>query len=213
MFRARYRGDLNTLRFLQPKFIEVGNYAAALLCLDPAFLPSLPPPGTSTVDYGAGLSLHLAYFELLVRLKREDCLEAGSMRQKVFAFQPCQDDRFFVPANSLLYPALPLDGVQEKDGCIVTHEELRRTLDCEIPEYIGRRAKQQNNTYRKRLGAIPCLRMVVNGECTNPGCQSQHLEPERITASWFNGRVHHILREIQILNLAGFHSKGVILCV
>jgi hypothetical protein len=216
MFKARYRSDFKTLRLLQPKFIEVGNYSAALLCLDLAFVPSLqvPPPGTSTVDYGPELSLHLAYFELLVRLKREDCLDAGSIRQKVFAFQPCQDDRFFVPANSFLYLVSPkLDGVQEKDGCIVTHEELRRTLDREIPDYIHFRAKQQNNTYRRRLGAIPCLRMVVNGDCTNPDCQSQHLGPEKITASWFNGRIHHILREIQILNLAGFNFKAVILCV
>ncbi|KAF9647525.1 hypothetical protein BDM02DRAFT_3187952 [Thelephora ganbajun] len=212
MFRARHKGDFEALRVLYPQFIEAENYAAALLCLDLTFIPTLPPHGVAIVDAESELSFHLAYFELLDRLRREDRLDSGSMRQKVFAFQPREDDRFFIPANSFLRAVfIPKpDIAQEKGGCVVTHEELRHTLDREIPEYIYLRAKQQHNTYRRRLGAAPCLMMVARGECPKPDCQFQHIRPERITASWFNARIRSVLMEIRILNLAGFHPKGVI---
>ena len=142
-------------------------------------------------------------------------MNAGSVRQKVLAFQPRQDDRFFIPANSFLHTVFmsKADTVQEKGGSVVTHEELRRVLDHEIPDYIRLRAKQQNNAYRKRLGAAPCLAMVTRGDCSKADCQFQHLRPEKITASWFNARVQLVLKEIRILNLAGFHPIGAIVCV
>ena len=164
------------------------------------------------IDPGHDLSFHFTYFELLDRLRREYDLDPGSVRQKVFAFQPRQDDRFFIPANSFLHAIFmpKADTVQEKGGCVVTHEELRRVLDHEITEYIRFRAKQQNNAYRKRLGAAPCLTMVTRGDCPKADCQFQHLRPEKITAGWFNSRVRFVLKEIQILNLAGFHPVGAI---
>ena len=163
------------------------------------------------VDHGPDLSFHLTYFELLDRLRRESPLDAGSIRQKVFAFQPRQGDRFFVPANSLLHALFMsrADIVQEGGGCVVTHEELRHVLDWKIPDYIRLRGKQQNDAYRRRLGASPCL-MVTRGECKRADCQFQHLRPEQITVDWFNSRVRLVLKEIQILNLAGFHHLGVV---
>lgn len=215
MFRARHNADFKTLRALHPKFIGVGNYSAALLCLDPIFAPTLPQQGAPTVDPGPEISFHSAYFELLDHLRRDDRLDADSVRQKVFAFQPVQDDRFFVPANSFLHAILisKPDTTQEKGGCVVTHEELRRVLDGEIHDYIRLRAKQQHNAYRRRLGAAPCLTMVARGECPKGDCQFQHLRPEKMTVSWFNARVRLVLKEIRILNLAGFHPPGVITCV
>jgi len=105
------------------------------------------------------------------------------------------------------------DIVQEKGGCVVTHEELRRALDHKIPDYIRLRGKQQNDAYRRRLGAAPCLTMITRGDCPKADCQFQHLRSEKITAAWFNARVRLVLKEIQILNLAGFHPMGAILCV
>ena len=216
MFRARYKADFNTLRVLHPKFTRAKNYSAALMCLDSAFTSTLPRQGAPTTgDPGPELLLHFAYFELLDRLRREDSLDAGSIRQMVFAFQPRQDDRFFIPANSLLHAVfLPRsDTVQEKGGCVVTHEELRRVLDHEILEYTRLRAKQQNNAYRRRLGAAPCLTMVMKGDCPKSDCHLQHIRPEKITVGWFNARIRLVLTEIQILNLAGFHPLGAILYV
>ncbi|KAF9641871.1 hypothetical protein BDM02DRAFT_3264649 [Thelephora ganbajun] len=112
------------------------------------------------------------------------------MRQRVFAFQPREDDRFFIPANSFLRAVFvpKPDIAQEKGGCVVTHEELRRTLDREISEYIHLRAKQQHNTYRRRLGAAPCPTVVTRDECPKPDCQFQHIRPEEETTGWFNAR-------------------------
>ena len=215
MFKARHEARFKTLRFLHPKFIEVENYSAALLCLDSIFPSTLPQQGAPTVDMEPDLSFHFTYFELLDRLRREDRLDAGSVRQRVFAFQPCQDDRFFIPANSFLHTVFVrgLVTMQEEDGCIVTHEELRGVLDREIPDYIRFRAKQQHNAIFRRLGAAPCLTTVARGDCKKTDCQLQHLRPQKITASWFNARVRLVLKEIQILNLANFHPMGVIVCV
>ena len=215
MFKARYETDSKTLRVLHPKFIRAKNYPAALMCLDSAFASTLPSQGAPPTDPGPDLRLHFAYFELLDRLRREDSLDTGSIRQKVFAFQPREDDRFFVPANSFLHTIFLSrpDAMQEKGGCVVTQEELTRILDREIPEYIRLRAKQQNNAYRKRLGATPCLTMATKGECPKVDCQFQHVRPEKMTVSWFNARIQFVLTEIQILNLADFHPKGAILCV
>ena len=215
MFRARHEADFKTLRALYPKFIRAKNDSAALLCLDPIFIPSLPLRGAATVDPERELTLHLAYFELLDRLWREVLLDAESFRRKVFGFQPRQDDRFFVPANTFFHVVFAPnpDAVQENDGYVVTHEELRRALDSRISEYICLRAKEQNNAYRRRLGVAPCLTMVARGECLKPECQFQHFQPEKITVGWFNTRIQLVLKELQILNLAGFHRKGVILCV
>ena len=214
MFRARHNSDFKILRALHSGFIGVKNYSAALLCLDPIFTSTLPPQGAPTVDPEPQISFHFDYFKLLDFLRREDRLYAGSVLQKVFAFQPRQDDRFFIPVNTFLHPVFvpEPDAVQEK-GCVVTHEELRRVLDREIQGYIHLRAKQQHDAYRRRLGATPCLAMVVRGECVKAECQFQHLRPEMITVGWFNARVRLVLREIQILHLNGFHPKGVILCV
>lgn len=184
------------------------------MCLDSAFTSTLPPQGVPIANPEPELILHFTYFELLDRLRREDCLDTGSIRQKVFAFQQREDDRFFIPANSLLHAVFisKPDATQEKRGCVVTHEELRRVLDHEIREYTYLRAKQQNNAYRKRLGAAPCL-ATMKGECMKPDCQLQHIRPDKMTADWFNARIQLVLTEIQILNLAGFHPQGAILCV
>ena len=215
MFGARHQADFKTLRALHLKFIAAENYSAALLCLDPVFTSTLPLQGSQTVDPELDLSLHFTYFDLLDRLRREDRLDAGSIRQRVLAFQPRQDDRFFIPVNGFLHAVFALrpDTVQEKGGCIVTHEELRHVLDRKIADYIHLRAKQQHSAYRGRLGTTPCLTMVALGECKRVGCRFQHLRPERITVGWFNARVLLVLKEIRILNLAGFRPKGVILCV
>ena len=217
MFRARHTADFKTLRDLYPKFVRAKNHSAALMCLDSTFTSTLPRQGVPTIDSSPELLLHFTYFELLDRLRREDSLDTGSIRQKVFAFQPREDedDRFFIPANNFLHVVFisKPDTAQEKGGCVVTHEELRRVLDYEIPEYTRLRAKQQNNAYRKRLGVPPCLTMVAKGGCPKPDCQLQHIRPEKITADWFNTRIRLVLMEIQILNLAGFYPTGVILCV
>jgi len=185
------------------------------MCLDPIFTPTLPPQGASVVNHGPDLSFHFAYFELLDHLRREYSLDADSVRQKVFAFQKRPDDRFFIPANTFLHAGFvsKTDIVQEKGGCVVTHEELRRVLDYKIPDYVRLRGKQQNDAYRRRLGAAPCLTMITRGDCPKADCQFQHLRSEKITAAWFNDRVQLVLKEIQILNLAGFHPIGAIMCV
>lgn len=216
MFRARHNADFKTLRALHLKFIGVGNYPAALLCLDPVFASTLPLRGSPAADPEPGLSFHFAYFELLDRLRRDDRLDAGSVRQMVFAFQPREDNQFFIPTNTFLHGVFILkpDTMQDMGGCVVTHEELRRVLDREIPDYISLRAKQQHNAYRRRVGAAPCLTMAALGECKKKAdCQFQHLRPEQITVGWFNASVQLVLKEIRILNLAGFRPKGVILCV
>jgi hypothetical protein len=172
------------------------------LCLDPTFTSTLPPHSVTPVDPGPELLLHFAYFELLDRLRREDRLDPGSMRQKVFALQSRENDQFFIPAESLLRVGRGL----------ITHEKLRRVLNHEIPEYIYLRAKQQHTAYRRKLGSYPCMTMVTRGECSRPGCQFQHIRPEEMTVSWFNARIRSVLLEIRILNLAGFRPKGVIMC-
>ena len=218
MFRARLDSDFNTLRSLHSHFIQTENHPAALLCLDPTFMSTLPQQGILTADPGPELSLHFSYFELLDRLRREGSLNPGSMRQKVFAFQSRESDRFFVPINCFLYAVFAprQETVQEKDGCVVAHEELRRVLELEISDYIHLRAKNQHRAYRRRLATDPCLAFVARGEyseCSRRDCQFQHIRPEKMTISWFNARIRSVLMEIRILNLAGFHSKGVILCV
>ena len=209
MFRARHESNSETLRSLHPLFMQAGNYPAALLCLDPTFILTLPQ-GIITVDPGPDLLLHFTYFQLLDRLRREDHLDSGSMRQMVFAFRSREDDRFFIPTNSFLHTILAPQG---QGGCVVTHEELRRVLNREIPEYILLRAKQQHNAYRRRLGSDPCLTMATRGDCPRQDCQFQHTRPEEMTVSWFNARIRSVLREIQILNLTGFHPKSVIMFV
>lgn len=216
MFKGRHKADFQTLRALYPKFIKDEHWSAVLLCLDPIFASTLPAKGVPTVaDPGPDLSLHLTYFELLDRLRREDCLDTDSIRQRVFAFQPRKDDRFFIPKNSFLHEVfLPNpDAAQERDDCIVTHEELRRALEEKISVFIHDRAKWQHNVYRRRLGTIPCTTYLTRGECRKADCQYQHLRQEKITAEWFNSRVQLVLTEIRILNLAGFHPTGVIMCV
>ena len=212
MFRARHEDDFKTLQFLHPRFTQAENCAAALLCLDPTFFSTLPPQGTATVDHGPNLLLHFTYFELLDRLRREDLLDPGSMRQKVFAFQSHEDGKFFIPANSFLHTVVEPgpETAQEQGGLVITHEELGRVLDREIPEYIRLRAKQQHAAYCRRLGSHPCMGVVIRGECSREDCQLQH---SKMTVSWFNARVRSVLMEIQILNLAGFHPKSVIMCV
>lgn len=215
MFRARYNSDSKTLCSLHPQFIKAKNYPAALLCLDQTFSSTLPLHGTAVVDPGPAISLNFAYFELLDRLRREDNLDPGSMRQKIFAFQTREDDRFFIPTNSFLHIVFSLkpDALQEKGGCIVTHQELKHALDREIPEYIRLRAKDQHNAYRRKLGADPCIPMATRGECSKQDCPFQHIRPEKITAAWFNARVRSVLTEIRLLNLTGFHPRGVIVFV
>ena len=215
MFRARHKGDFKTLRSLHTNFVGSMNYPAGLMCLDSAFASTLPLQGAPAVNPRPELLIHFSYFELLDRLRREDSLDTGSIRQKIFAFQPHQDDQFFVPANTFLHTIFlsKPDTVQEKGGCVVTHEELRRVLDYEIPEYMRLRAKQQNNAYRRRLGAAPCLAAVTGGGCPKQDCQLQHIRPEKMTVGWFNDRIRLVLLEIQILNLAGFHPLGAIQCV
>ena len=215
MFRARHEGDFKTLHFLHPQFIQAGDYAAALLCLDPTFISTLPLHGATTMDHGPELSLHFAYFELLDRLRRGDRLDPGSMRQKIFAFRPREDDRFFVPTDSYLYKVFTSgsETLRGEEGYVVTHEELRRTLDREIPEYIHLRAKEQQNVYRRRLRFDPCMAMATRGECSGRDCKSQHIRPDQMTVSWFNARIRSVLMEIQILNLAGFRFKGIFTCV
>ena len=218
MFIARREADVQILRSLHPEFIKDGHWSAALLCLDLIFASTLPAKGTSTVaGPGPDLSLHLAYFELLDRLRREDCLETGSIRQRVFAFQPREDDRFFIPTNSFLHSKIFLpnpDAAQERADCIVTHEELRCALEEGVPVFIRNRAKLQHDIYHKRLITIPCIPYMARGDCRKAdSCQYQHLRQEQITAEWFNARVRLVLTEIRILNLAGFHPKGVIMCV
>jgi len=197
---------------------------AALLCLDRVFASTLPAtPGALTADPGPELSLHLAYFGLLDRLRREDCLDTGSIRQKVFAFQPRQDNRFFIPTNSFLHTVFlsKPDTVCEDGGLVVAHEELRRALDHEIPVFIHDRAKEQHNAYRRTLGAAPCLTYMIRGECRTwdrkqdqkKDCQFQHLRPDEMTVEWYNTRVQSVMMEMRILNLAGFYPKGVILYV
>jgi len=236
MFKARHKDEFQTLRVLHPKFIKEGNYSAALLCLDRVFASTLPTTqGALTADPGPELSLHLGYFELLDRLRREDCLDTGSIRQKVFAFQPRQDDRFFIPTNTFLHTVFlsKPDTVREDGGFVVAHEELRRALDHEIPVFIHDRAKEQHNAYRRRLGTAPCLTYMIRGECRTrdrqqdrkqdlrrdrkqdqkKDCQFQHLRPDEMTVEWFNTRVQSVMMEMRILNLAGFYPKGVILYV
>ena len=215
MFKARHDEDFKTLCVLHPQFIRAKNYPAALLCLDLAFNSTLPSQDGATVDPGPELPLHLTYFELLDLLRREDSLDPGSMRQKVFAFQPREDDRFSVPENGFLHRifATRLGIVQENGGCVIAHEELRRALNFEISEYIRVRARQQHNAYRRKLGADPCMGMVTKGECTRNDCHYQHIRPEKMTVSWFNTRIQSVLTEIRILNLTGFHPEGVIVYV
>ena len=215
MFRARHDEDFQTLRFLHSQFVQTKNYPAALLCLDLAFDSTLPSQGDAMIDPGPELSLHFAYFELLDLLRQEDSLDPGSMRQKVFAFRPHEDGRFFIPEKGFLYKVFATRPgiVQENGGCVVDHEELKRVLDHEIPEYIRFRAQQQHNTCCRKLGADPCILMVTRGECTRHDCQLQHTRPKKMAASWFNARVQSVLTEIRILNLAGFHPKGVIVYV
>ncbi|KAF9778765.1 hypothetical protein BJ322DRAFT_1114103 [Thelephora terrestris] len=205
MFRARHNEDLETLRILHPLFIQAGNYPAALLCLDPIFASTLPLQGVTAVDYGPELLLHFAYFQLLDRLRREDRLNPGSMRQKIFAFRSPEDDRFLIPARSFLHAVI---APQRQGDCTVTHERLSRVLDREIPEYIHLRAKRQHDAYRWKLGGVPCMTMATRGECSRQDCQFRH---EKITVYWFNSRIRSVLMEIRILNLTGFHPKGVII--
>ena len=216
MFKARHDKDFKTLCFLHPQFVQTRDYPAALLCLDLAFDSTLPSQSNPRVDPGPELPLHFAYFGLLDLLRREDSLATGSMRQKVFAFQPREDDRFFVPENVFLWHKIfaTRPGIaQESGGCVVAHEELRRVLHHEIPEYIGIRAKQQHDACRRKLGTDPCMVMVTRGECTRHDCQFQHPRPEKMTGNWFNARVQSVLMEIRILNLTGFHPKGVVVYV
>lgn len=236
MFKARHKDEFQTLRVLHPKFVKEGNYSAALLCLDRVFASTLPATqGALTADPGPDLSLHLTYFELLDRLRREDCLDTKSICRKVFAFQPRQDDRFFIPTNSFLHTVFlsKPDTVREDGGFVVAHEELRRTLDHEIPVFIHDRAKEQHSAYRRRLGAAPCLTYMTRGECRTQDrkqdrkqdlrrdrkqdqkkdCQFQHLRSDEMTVEWFNTCVQSVMMEMRILNLAGFCPKGVILYV
>ena len=215
MFRARYKGDFQTLHFLHSYFIQAENHPAALLCLDPTFTSTLPQHSAPAIDPGPELSLNFAYFELLDRLRRGDDLNPGSMRQKIFAFQSREDDRFFISTNSYLHTVFAprSDTAHEKGGCVVTHEELKRTLDHKISEYIHLRATQQHNAYRRRLGADPCMTMVIRGECSRKECKFQHIQPEKMTANWFNARIRSVLMEIRILNLAGFRFRGFFTCV
>ena len=216
MFEAIGRVDRASLRTLANTFIGMGNDTSALLCLDHVFssfpkLRNLPLAELQTL-----LSLYLDYIRLLNKLRRDESLAQGSNRQKLFGFQVLGKNRYLVPQFSILHGQFTKkSGSSRKnaDGYTCGYDELRLGIVELVSSRISDRTKIQNNTCRDVQGFSPCLRMLIQKRC-NPqkekgSCILQHIQPEELTIDWYHTRLHLILLQFRILDLARYDGLDV----
>ncbi|KAF9642213.1 P-loop containing nucleoside triphosphate hydrolase protein, partial [Thelephora ganbajun] len=164
MFQAIRRADRVALRTLSKTFIGTGNNPAALLCLDHAFSSTLNLRDLSLVEIQALLSLYLDYIRLLDKFLRDESLAKGSNHQRLFGFQPLEENRYLVPKRTLLHGKLANQsglGGQSTEGYRCGFDELRRGIVHIIKSRISDRTKIQNDACCDVHEFAPCLQSLI----------------------------------------------------
>ena len=209
MFRAIRHADYASLCTLAKTFIGMGNDPAALLCLDHGFSSPLELQNLPLSEVETLLSLYFDYIRLLNKLLRDDSLAQGSNHQRLFGFQALGENRYLTPRRSILYEKL-IDlsdsGKRSMDGYTCDSDELRRGIIQLISSRISDRTGTQDDACRDVHGFLPCLHFLVEKKCDSSNgegsCTFQHVQPEQLTADWYNARLRLILLQFQILNSA-----------
>jgi hypothetical protein len=216
MFQAIQRADHATLRTLAETFIGTGNNVAALLCLDHVFSSAFELKTLQLTEIQGSLSLYLHYIRLLNKVSREGSLSAGSAYQRLFGFQVLGTGRYLVPKRSLLHEKLTGQsgsGGKSTDGYKCGVDELRGAIRDIIKTRIRDRTAAQNSACREVGGFLPCLQLLIQGNCSPPEgqqpCASQHIHPEQLTVDWYHTRLCLILLQFKILDTAGYFAPDV----
>ena len=213
MFKAIQRVDHASLRTLAKTFIGMENDPAALLCLDHAFSSPLELQNLPFSEVETLVSLYFDYIRLLNRFLRDDSLVQGSNHQRLFGFQVSGENRYLVPKHCILHEKLTSRPSSSKKGHACGSDDLRRGIIQLISARISDRTKTQNDTCHDVRGFLPCLHLLVEKKCDPPNgegtCPFQHIQPEQLTADWYNAHLRLILLQFQILNLARCENLDV----
>ena len=216
MFEAIERADRARLRTLAKTFIGTGSDPAALLCLDHIFSPPAKLQNLSFVEIRASLSLYLDYIRLLNELLDDESLDRGSNRQRLLGFQILEGGRYLVPGHTILHEKLTGQSGSSREGVdeyTCGFDKLRRGIVQLIKSRISDRTEIQNGACRDVQGFSPCLQLLVEKKCDSisgeGSCAFQHIQPEQFTVDWYHARLHLILLQFQILNLARYDNSVV----
>ena len=216
MFRAIQHADHTTLRTLARRFIKTRSEPIALLCLDHAFSSAFELRGLSFAEIQELLSLFLDYIRLLNKFRGDDSLTEGSNHQRLFGFQILGENRYLIPGHTFLYEELTSQsGPSGKSGEYTCgYEELRRVIVQLISSRIYNRTEIQNGACHIVHGFSPCLYLLVRNECNRPEeigpCTFYHIQREQLTVDWYHTRLHLILLQFQILDLARYREFYVV---
>ena len=217
MFKAIQRADHASLRTLAKTFIGAGNDPAALLCLDHVF--SSPPKlrNLPLLEVQALFSLYLDYIHLLNKFLHDESLVQGSNHQRLFGFQVLGDDHYLVPRHIILHEKLTDgsgSGGKSVDGYGCGYDELSQGIVQLIKSRVSDRTEIQNKACCDLHGFLPCLSLLVEGECNPPKgdgpCTFQHIQPEKLTVDWYHARLRLVLLQFQILDTAQYHDSDVV---
>ena len=204
--------DIVQLRRLAFNFLRRSNSAAALVCLDHVFSRAPSLRKATLMETESLLSLYLTYVRQLDQLWRDCRLSEGSNRQKVFAFDMQQEDRYLVPKNTFIHGKVSAARGIVNDPppeYVCSHEELGRITSNAILRHIESRVKTQEYACHETRGFSPCLYTLIGRICSNEHCPFQHIQPNAITSEWFHARLRFLLLEFQILRLAQLFDKRV----
>ena len=219
MFQAIGHADHTTLRALAKTFTGAGNDLFALLCLDHVFSSPLELRHLQHFEVQELLSLYLDYIRLLNKFSRDDSLSNGSNNQRLFGFRFLGGARWLVPKRTLLHGKLTSrsgSGKQGTGGHECGFDDLRRAVIEIIRSRIHDRTKVQNNACCEVQGFLPCLKLLVQGECSpsdgEEPCTSQHLQQGQLTLDWYHTRLRLILLQFKILDTARYFDPHVVKC-
>ena len=216
MFQAIRHGDHATLRTLAKTFSETNNDIAALLCLDHAFSSPLKLQGLSSSEVQALLSLYFDYVCLLKKFQRDGSLTKGSNNQKLFGFKVQGENRLLVPENTLLHGKINRKSASSKKGVSghkCSSDEVRQGITDIIKSRVRDRTNMQRRACHNVHGFALCSQLFLRENCSPPGgdgsCAFQHLRAEDLTVDWYQSRLHVILLQFQILELAQMYDLRV----
>jgi len=191
------------------------NDPAALLCLDHFFSSPLELRNLLLDEIETSLYLYLDYVYLLNQVRRDGSLARGSARQRLFGFQVLGGNRYMVPGSSSVHKKLAKksgSSGKSTDEYKCDSDELGRSITNFISNRTLDRTKVQNDTCRGVHGFSPCLQLLVRKKCSPPEgrpCTFQHVQPEELTPDWYHARLHLILLQFQILDLARYDDLDV----
>ena len=216
MFQAIRHSDHATLRALAKTFSESNNDTAALLCLDHAFSSPLKLQGLPPSEVQALLSLYFDYVCLLKKVQRDESLAKGSNNQKLFGFQVQEENRLLVPGNTLLHGKITKKSTSSRKGVSgrkCGSEEVRQGIKDIITSRVRDRTNMQEMACNNVHGFAFCSQSLLRGNCSSLGgdesCTFQHIQAEDLTVDWYQSRLHVILLQFQILELAQMYALDV----